>query len=68
MDTDTAGPYSKSRYDEVGSEMKNMLIKVGWKKDFIEKSVPVYHCPGGWVIILYKKPRICLGGLVKTLL
>merc|ERR1712046_496867 len=28
MDTDTAGPYAKSRYDEVGGEMKNMLIKV----------------------------------------
>merc|ERR1712166_1455896 len=31
MDTDTAGPYSKERYDEVGGEMKNMLIKVGMK-------------------------------------
>jgi len=41
MDTDTAGPYSKERYDEVGGEMKNMLIKVGWKKDFVEKSTPV---------------------------
>lgn len=48
MDTDTAGPYSKSRYDEVGSEMKNMLIKVGWKKDFIEKSVPVLPL-SGWM-------------------
>src|SRR6056297_1707377 len=35
MDTDVAG-YKKSRYDEVGGEMKNMLIKVGWKKDFVE--------------------------------
>ena len=48
MDTDTAGPYSNGRYDEVGGEMKNMLIKVGWKKDFIEKSVPVLPL-SGWM-------------------
>jgi len=48
MDTDTAGPYSKARYDEVGGEMKNMLIKVGWKKDFVEKSTPVLPL-SGWV-------------------
>merc|ERR1712139_21288 len=48
MDTDTAGPYAKSRYDEVGGEMKNMLIKVGWKKDFVEKSVPVPPL-SGWM-------------------
>merc|ERR1719502_2178368 len=28
MDTDTAGPYAKARYDEVGGETKNM----GWWK------------------------------------
>merc|ERR1719230_1313466 len=48
MDTDTAGPYSKARYDEVGGEMKNMLIKVGWKKDFVEKGVPVLPL-SGWM-------------------
>merc|ERR1712146_523095 len=48
MDTDTAGPYAKARYDEVGGEMKNMLIKVGWKKDFVEKSLPVLPL-SGWV-------------------
>jgi len=48
MDTDTAGPYAKTRYDEVGGEMKNMLIKVGWKKDFVEKSVPVLPI-SGWM-------------------
>merc|ERR1712232_325140 len=36
------------RYDEVGGEMKNMLIKVGWKKDFVEKSVPVLPL-SGWM-------------------
>merc|ERR550534_1556524 len=48
MDTDTAGPYSKARYDEVGGEMKNMLIKVGWKKDFVEKATPVLPL-SGWI-------------------
>jgi len=48
MDTDTAGPYSKERYDEVGGEMKNMLIKVGWKKDFVSQSVPVLPL-SGWM-------------------
>merc|ERR1719387_2487530 len=48
MDTDTAGPYSKARYDEVGGEMKNMLMKVGWKKDFVEKCVPVLPL-SGWM-------------------
>merc|ERR1711937_15893 len=48
MDTDTAGPYSKDRYDEVGGEMKNMLIKVGWKKDFVEKSTPILPL-SGWI-------------------
>merc|ERR1712072_1046518 len=48
MDSDPAGPYAKSRYDEVGGEMKNMLVKVGWKKDFVEKSVPVLPI-SGWM-------------------
>merc|ERR1711988_650797 len=48
MDTDTAGPYSKARYDEVGGEMKNMLIRVGWKKDFVEGCVPVLPI-SGWM-------------------
>jgi len=48
MDSDPAGPYKKERYDEVGGEMKSMLIKVGWKKDFVEKSVPVLPI-SGWM-------------------
>merc|ERR1711972_1118224 len=47
MDTDVAG-YKKSRYEEVGGETKNMLIKVGWKKDFVEGSVPVLPL-SGWM-------------------
>jgi len=45
MDCDLA-KYSKERYDEVGNEMRNMLQKVGWKKDFIDKSVPVLPISG----------------------
>jgi len=48
MDTDTAGPYKKDRFDEVGGEMQNMLIKVGWKKDFIGTCVPVLPI-SGWM-------------------
>jgi elongation factor 1-alpha len=48
MDTDVAGPYKKDRYDEVGGEMKNMLVKVGWKKDFVAKNVPVLPI-SGWM-------------------
>merc|ERR1712100_428952 len=29
--------YKKDRYDEIAAEMASMLVKVGWKKDFIEK-------------------------------
>mmetsp|Transcript_62877 Transcript_62877/g.111380 ORF Transcript_62877/g.111380 Transcript_62877/m.111380 type:complete len:479 (+) Transcript_62877:64-1500(+) len=59
MDTETAGPYSKARYDEVGGEMKNMLIKVGWKKDFVEKGVPVLPL-SGWMgdNLLKKSPNM----------
>jgi len=45
MDCDVAG-YKKERYDEIGNEMKSMLGKVGWKKDFVEQSVPVLPISG----------------------
>jgi len=48
MDSDPAGPYAKSRFEEIMNEMKNMLIRVGWKKDFVEKSVP-YLPISGWM-------------------
>ena len=47
MDCDTAG-YKESRYEEIRNEMKNMLIKVGWKKDYVEKCVPVLPI-SGWI-------------------
>ncbi|KAK9762477.1 hypothetical protein K7432_011744 [Basidiobolus ranarum] len=45
MDSDTAG-YKEDRYVEIRDEMQNMLIKVGWKKDFVEQSVPVIPISG----------------------
>jgi len=47
MDCDTAG-YKEARYDEIMNEMKSTLIKVGWKKDFIEKNTPVLPI-SGWM-------------------
>jgi len=47
MDCDVAD-YKQARYDEVANEMRSMLVKVGWKKDFIEKSVPVLPI-SGWI-------------------
>merc|ERR1712100_479515 len=47
MDCDTAG-YKQARYDEVSNEMKSMLVKVGWKKDMVEKNVPFLPI-SGWM-------------------
>jgi elongation factor 1-alpha len=47
MDCDVA-KYSQARYTEIADEMKNMLQKVGWKKDFTEKSIP-YLPISGWM-------------------
>ena len=45
MDADIAG-YSEERYKEVAEEMKHMLVKVGWKEDFVRESVPVIPISG----------------------
>jgi elongation factor 1-alpha len=47
MDTDVAG-YKQDRYKEISDEMANMLGRVGWKKDFVAKSVPMIPI-SGWV-------------------
>jgi elongation factor 1-alpha len=47
MDCDTAG-YKKDRYDEIAAEMSSMLVKVGWKKEFIEKNTPMLPI-SGWM-------------------
>jgi len=46
MDVAIGGAYSQERFAEVGGEMKNMLIKVGWKKDFVENNTPVLPISG----------------------
>jgi elongation factor 1-alpha len=48
MDVAIGGAYCEERYNEIGSEMKNMMIRVGWKKDFVENSVPVLPI-SGWM-------------------
>jgi elongation factor 1-alpha len=45
MDCDTAG-YKQSRYDEIATEMKGMLVRVGWKQEFVTKNVPVLPISG----------------------
>jgi elongation factor 1-alpha len=47
MDSDVAG-YKEERYTEIANEMKHMLVKVGWKPDFVEQSVPVLPI-SGWM-------------------
>ncbi|PXF48786.1 Elongation factor 1-alpha [Gracilariopsis chorda] len=47
MDCDVA-KYGKDRYDEIRAEVTTMLMKVGWKKDFVAKSVPVVPI-SGWM-------------------
>jgi elongation factor 1-alpha len=47
MDCDIA-KYGQARYDEVKNEMKEMLIKIGWKKEFVDASVPVVPI-SGWM-------------------
>jgi len=47
MDCDVA-KYGQARYDEVKNEMKEMLVKIGWKKEFVDASVPVVPI-SGWM-------------------
>merc|ERR1719174_1113258 len=56
---DTAG-YKQSRYDEVSNEMKSMLVKVGWKKDMVEKNVPFLPI-SGWMGDNLLKPEDSAG-------
>jgi elongation factor 1-alpha len=45
MDCDLAG-YKEARYTEVKEEMANVLTRVGWKKEFVDKSVPFLPISG----------------------
>eukprot|EP00998_Keelungia_sp_KM082_P010491 NODE_668_length_1718_cov_99.639221_g658_i0.p1 GENE.NODE_668_length_1718_cov_99.639221_g658_i0~~NODE_668_length_1718_cov_99.639221_g658_i0.p1 ORF type:complete len:485 (+),score=152.63 NODE_668_length_1718_cov_99.639221_g658_i0:60-1514(+) len=47
MDTSVA-KYEQARFDEIAAEMKSVLQRVGWKKEFIEQSVPIVPI-SGWV-------------------
>ena len=47
MDGDTAA-YKQSRYDEIANELKSMLVKVGRKKDVVEKNTPILAI-SGWM-------------------
>jgi len=61
MDCDTAS-YKEERYNEIRDEMRDMLIKVGWKKEFVTKQVPVLPISGWKGDNLLKKARTCPGG------
>jgi len=47
MDCDVAG-YGEARYTEIRDEMKHMLLKVGWKKAFVNDSLPILPI-SGWM-------------------
>ena len=34
--------YKQPRYEEISNETKSMLVKVGFKKDMVEKSTPCF--------------------------
>ena len=69
MDSDTAG-YKQDRYDEIKNEMQHMLTKVGWKKEFVEASVPFLPISGWMGDNLIKKSENMgwwKGGEIKSL-
>lgn len=43
-----SSPPREERYNEIRDEMRHMLARVGWKPDFIEKSVPILPI-SGWM-------------------
>jgi elongation factor 1-alpha len=47
MDCDVA-KYSQERYQEIKDEMESMLVKVGWKKEFVKNCVPFMPI-SGWI-------------------
>jgi len=47
MDCDVA-KYGQPRYNEIKDEMASMLVKVGWKKEFVAESTPFLPI-SGWV-------------------
>jgi len=47
MDSDVA-KYTQARYTEISDEMKNMLQKIGYKKEFVLENIP-YLPISGWM-------------------
>ena len=47
MDSDVAG-YKQERYNEIRDEVKQVLVRVGWNKKFVDESVPIIPI-SGWV-------------------
>ena len=47
MGGDTAG-HNQSRREEITNEMNGVLVKGGWKKDFVEKGTPKMPV-SGWM-------------------
>jgi len=45
MDCDVVA-YKMERFEEIKHEMQNMLVKVGWKKMFVEKCIPILPISG----------------------
>merc|ERR1712078_805150 len=45
MDSDVAS-YKEERYREISEEMGHMLVKVGWKDDFVKNQVPILPISG----------------------
>merc|ERR1712064_82602 len=67
MDCDTAG-YKQARYDEIANEMKSMLVKVGWKKDFVDKNTPYLPISGwmggrAWMLLMARRSSIAIRSL-----
>eukprot|EP00178_Gracilaria_changii_P013825 TRINITY_DN388_c2_g1_i1.p1 TRINITY_DN388_c2_g1~~TRINITY_DN388_c2_g1_i1.p1 ORF type:complete len:467 (+),score=94.88 TRINITY_DN388_c2_g1_i1:70-1470(+) len=54
MDSDVAG-YKQERYNEIRDEVKQVLIRVGWNKKFVEESVPIVPISGWMGDNLFKK-------------
>lgn len=42
------GAPQKERYEEIANEMRHMLVRVGWKDDFVKASVPIVPI-SGWI-------------------
>ena len=54
LDLDTA-TFKQARLEVVANKMKRMLMKVGWKKDFVEKNTPAMPISGWMGDSLLKK-------------